>query len=51
MNYKVKFTNAPTQLVYASNRANAITQAINKTKGYLLATEQRRNVISAKQDN
>lgn len=51
MNYKVKFTNAPTQLVYASNRSQAITQAVRKTKGYLTTAEQRRNVISAKQDN
>lgn len=51
MNYKVKFTNAPTQLVWASNRADAITQAVRKTRGYLSATEQRRNVVSAKQDN
>lgn len=51
MNYKVKFTNAPTQLVYASSRADAITQSVRKTKGYLTATEQRSNVISAKQDN
>lgn len=51
MNYKVKFTNATTQTVWATNRANAITQAVAKTKGYLSATEQRKNVISCKQDN
>lgn len=46
--YRVKFTNAPTMVVSATNRANAITQAIAKTRGYLSATDQRRNVISCK---
>jgi hypothetical protein len=50
MLYRVTFINAPTQIVRAINRADAITQAVRKTRGYLSCTEQRSNVISAKID-
>lgn len=46
--YIVTFTNAPTVSVSATNRADAIRQAVNLTRGYLSATAQRNNVISAK---
>lgn len=46
--YTVIFTNAPTVTVNATNRADAIRQAVNLTKGYLSANQQRLNVISVK---
>lgn len=51
MIYIVKFLNAPTQVVRATNRSNAITQAVAKTRGYLTANEQRKNVLSCKLEN
>lgn len=45
--YTVIFTNA-TVTVNATNRADAIRQAVNLTKRYLSANQQRSNVISAK---
>ena len=49
--YKVIFTNVPPVCVIATDRGNAITQAVRKTRGYLSCTEQRKRVISAKLDN
>lgn len=46
--YIVTFTNAPTVSVNATNRADAIKQAVNRTRGYLSASQQKNNVISAK---
>lgn len=46
--YTVLFTNVAPVTVNATNRADAIRQAVNKTKGYLSASQQRLNVISAK---
>jgi len=46
--YIVKFTNVPPVRVRAGDRNNAITVAVRRTRGYLSATEQRRQVVSAK---
>ena len=48
MYYRIIFTNCEPKVVYASTRANAITQAVRLTRGYISATDQRQNVLSCK---
>ncbi len=48
--YKVTFTNCAPVVVRASGRNDAIRVAVLKTRGYLSATQQRANVVSAKED-
>jgi hypothetical protein len=48
--YQVTFTNTAPVIVRASDRNDAIKVAVIKTRGYLSATQQRANVVSAKAD-
>jgi hypothetical protein len=48
--YKVTFTNCSPIIVRVSDRNDAIRVAVLKTRGYLSATQQRANVVSAKED-
>jgi hypothetical protein len=46
--YKVTFTNVAPITVNATNRQDAIRQAIAQTRGYLSVSAQRTNIISCK---